>query len=278
MILQKNIEIIEFSDISFSRKTQLGKGGAGRVYLGKYLSSEVAIKEYYTYNLYDDFENEDTKDLLVEIVNALSLNIPKVNRCYGVSINEKEGLVYTVHELAFGNLKKKLQEKLPIETKHEITKQILEIMMHLYKKKIVHRDIKPENFLITKNGEVQIADFGTIRKMQNNETKTLNAAYTVRYAPPEFILGTNFAGFYSDVWSIGLVLFQIYYGVDFWKGYAEKDIEESIKGKKIPSFEYCKDVPKEITDIIKEAVVLDEKARISIVEIQKRFEKIINKK
>ena len=110
MLLQKNIEIIEYSDISFSRKAQLGKGGAGKVYIGKYLVSEVAIKEYFTYNLYDDFDNEDTTYLLVEIANALSLNIPRVNRCYGVSINEKEGLVYTVHELAVTNLKKKLMK------------------------------------------------------------------------------------------------------------------------------------------------------------------------
>lgn len=85
-------------------------------------------------------------------------------------------------------------------------------------------------------------------------------------------------GLYSDVWSMGLVFYQIYYGVDLWKGYNEEDIKDSIKAKKIPSLEYSKNVPKEITDIIKESVVFEEKARINMLDAQKRFEKLMNKK
>jgi len=66
-------------------------------------------------------------------------------------------------------------------------------MAYLNKKKIVHRDLKPENFLISKSGELQICDFGTIRKIKNDETVTFNSSYTIRYAPPEFIKEMNVA-------------------------------------------------------------------------------------
>lgn len=69
-------------------------------------------------------------------------------------------------------------------------------------------------------------------------TKTLNSSYTVRYAPPEFILDLNIAGLFSDVWSIGLILCHIYYGVDLWNGKKENEIIESIKNEDLPSIEY----------------------------------------
>jgi len=93
LLQSKNIEIIDYSEIKIFRKELLGKGGVGRVYKGKYSSSDVAIKEYFQYNLFDSFENEQTLSIMVEIINALALNIPKVKRCYDVSINENDGII-----------------------------------------------------------------------------------------------------------------------------------------------------------------------------------------
>ena len=60
--------------------------------------------------------------------NTHSLNIPRVNKCYGIAVNEQMGLIYMVHKLASNNLKAKLQEKLIMKQKNEYTKQILSIM------------------------------------------------------------------------------------------------------------------------------------------------------
>ena len=273
MLKERNIQIIHFSDLNFSRKNLLGKGGVGRVYKGTIFNSEVAIKEYSNYNIFDNFHDNETLELLAEIVNSISLNIPKVNKCYGASIDEK-GVLYTIHELAVCSLKEKMKEEMDLKEKNEIVKQMLEILINLYKMRIIHRDLKPENFLLTKFGELQICDFGTIRKLNTEETYTLNATYTVRYAPPEFINDLNIAGSYSDIWSLGIILYQIYYGEDLWKGYKEKQIEESVKMNKIPNVEYSLNVPKEITNIIKESLKIVGKERISISEINKKFDKM----
>ena len=276
LLQSKNIEIIEFSELKIFRKELLGKGGVGRVYKGKYVSSDVAIKVYFQYNLYDNFQDENTVEIITEIVNALSLKLPKVNQCYGVSINENDGTIYTVHELAGGSLTSKLKENLTVSEKNDLTKQILEIMTHLYKKKIVHRDLKPDNFLISKHGELQVSDFGTIRKLKHEVTKTGNLSFTVRYAPPEFILEENKAGLFSDVWSIGLILYLIYYGNDLWMGKSEKEIEKCVREQNIPTVEYRPNIPKQITEVIRESLVFEGEKRISMMDIQKRLEKLLN--
>ena len=97
----------------------------------------------------------------------------------------------------------------------------------------------------------------------------------MRYAPPEFIKEDGLAGGYSDVWSIGLILYYIYYGEDLWKGFNEKGIQAEIKKNNIPNIEYIEDVPPGMTDIIKEALVFEGKKRIKIEEMNKRIEKII---
>ncbi len=146
------------------------------------MKSAVAIKVYSNFNIYDQLQDNQTVDLLKEVIGNFSLNFPKINKCYGLSIDEK-GVIYSVHELATESLKDKLEKKLNLSEKHEIVKQILSIMTYLNKKKIVHRDLKPENFLISKSGELQICDFGTIRKLKNDESLTANSSYTVKYAP-----------------------------------------------------------------------------------------------
>lgn len=266
--------MINFKNLSFSRKNLLGKGGVGRVYKGLYLKSDVAIKEYSNYNIFDNFQDEKTFDILLEVVNCLTLNVPRVNKCYGIAIDDK-GVVYSIHQLAACSLKEKLKQNLNMKRKHAITNQLMEIMLHLSNKSIIHRDLKPENFLINKSGELEICDFGTIRKLHHDETQTTNSSFTVRYAPPEFINDDGVAGVYSDVWSIGLILYFIYYGEDLWEGIKEKDIEKHIRKKKIPKIEESEDVPPGITDIIRRAVVYKGKKRIKIEEMNEMFEKII---
>lgn len=273
ILKRNNIEIIDNEKILISRKKLLGKGGNGRVYKGFFLKKEVAIKEYFSYNIYDNQQNEKN-DIIKEFVQCLTINIPKANKFYGVFF-DKNGLLYSVHELAECSLEEKLKEKLDLKTKHDLAKQILEIMTQLSKKNIIHRDLKPENLLINKSGELQICDFGSIRKLQHEETITENCNYTIRYAPPEFIQELGVAGLYSDIWSLGLILFYIYYGEKPWKGLNQNKIKEKILMNQIPKVEYDENVPKKITDIIKKTLVLEGKKRICIEEINNQFEKLV---
>jgi len=71
-----------------------------------------------------------------------------------------------------------------------------------------------------------------------------------------------------------VILYRVYYEEDLWKGYKQREIEQRIYKDKLPKIEYKKTFPKEITDIIKEALVFEGKMRITVSEISRRFEEI----
>ena len=146
-------------------------------------------------------------------------------------------------------------------------------MYHLYKKKVVHRDLKPENFLINKN-ELQICDFGTIRTMKSeNETKTQNKFFTPQYAPPEIVNEEDFIGLYSDVWSLGVILYEIYYETKFWGGIKIAKISLYMEKQELPKVQLENlNVPKEIQQINKGTLVYDRENRMDLMKIIELFD------
>ena len=155
----------------------------------------------------------------------------------------------------------------------------------LQKRKVIHRDLKPANFLLTSSGEVHICDFGSIKKIKNavsDETLSLNRNYTVKYAPPEFIVQEDGeigqVGLYSDIWSLGIILFEIYYDRPFWGKIRDDMVIGKILGKTVPQAKESQDVPSEITNIINQALVYEGKNRITIKEVFELFEKMKAKK
>ena len=274
-LAKKSIPYIQYCTLTFSRTDKIGGGGFGTVYKGRFVKSWVAIKEY-KHNIHDRNTDKavlDYQTVISEIANTTALNFPKFNRCFGASLNS-EGILYTVHELAECSLAAKLEEKLSLKEKNEIVEQILEIMSHLYNKKVVHRDLKPENFLISKSKELQICDFGTIRTIKGeNENQTLSQFYNPQYAPPEIVNEENIIGLYSDIWSLGIMLYEIYYGEKFWKGFTRREILIKMAKNELPQVKFeDSNVPKEIQKIIKGTIVFEGKKRIDLMKILELFE------
>ena len=280
---KKSIPFIDFSELKISRPDLLGVGGSGKVYKGFFLSTPVAIKQYLNLNLFEGKQSEDDAcfSFLNEISNVLALNFPKFNRCHGVSLND-QGDLFIVHDLAASSLGKKLKtgSLTNIQQKHDIAEQILQIMLTLNKLKAIHRNLKPENFLLNSLGEVHICDFGPIRIIRNaisDQTLSYNYNFTVKYAPPEFIVQEDCemgeVGLYSDIWSLGVILFEIYYEKPFWGKMTNNCIINQIYTKAVPKAQDSSDVPPEITYIVNRALVIDGKMRITLHEILELFEK-----
>ena len=74
---------------------------------------------------------------------------------------------------------------------------------------IIHRDIKPENLLIDENDRVKITDFGVSLMAVNGDDHIKNAAGSTLYFSPEICSGKGYRGKKSDIWALGVTLYQL---------------------------------------------------------------------
>lgn len=98
--------------------------------------------------------------------------------------------------------------------------QICGALNYLHGEGIVHQDIKPDNILIGDLGKYLLTDFGISAKMRSTLRKSTNTgkALTVAYAPPERFRGIQISGASGDIFSIGVMIFELVTGDVPWMG------------------------------------------------------------
>lgn len=128
---------------------------------------------------------------------------------------EDEDRIYLAMELVEGEtLRARIveQERLTVRESLAITAQVLEALVAAHNAGIVHRDIKPENILIDRSELVKVADFGLARAIgSNNSSASATLLGTVAYISPE-VVTQGHADERSDLYSLGVVLFEMLTG------------------------------------------------------------------
>jgi len=167
--------------------------------------------------------------------------------------------VFIVMELVEGNtLREYLHEQgsLSIDQAISVISPVLSALSAAHKLGIVHRDIKPENILISKDGRVKIADFGLARGALLGTTMTVESSVilgSVSYLSPEQVQ-RGIADARSDVYAVGIVLFEILTGEKPYKG--EDPIQIAFKhvNEKVPAPSTLKpSIPPEIDALVQRA-------------------------
>ena len=152
----------------------------------------------------------------------------------------------------------------------KFTFQILKGIEYLHSHHIMHRDIKAGNILIDKHNHIYLIDFGLSSILGQNE-ETTGSMGTITYAPPEMYSNKTYS--YSiDVWSMGVVLYYLYYGVmPFSKEKSTPyDVIENIRTKKLNfDIESADKEEKKMIRVIKKCLVRDMKMRITAEEVSK---------
>lgn len=137
-----------------------------------------------------------------------------------VSVHDmgEEPVPYIVMELVNGrSLADLLLERhaLPVAQALDLASQVLAGLAMAHVRQLVHRDIKPGNVLLTVNGTAKVADFGIARAAQGAGTaltRTGRMIGTPHYMSPEQILGRSDIDGRSDLYSVGVMLFQMLAG------------------------------------------------------------------
>ncbi|CAH3129199.1 unnamed protein product [Porites lobata] len=103
----------------------------------------------------------------------------------------------------------------------DITHQLLNGIDFLHSHRIVHRDLKPQNILISRTGQVKIADFGLARIYRDAMALT-SVVVTLWYRAPEVLLHSSYATA-VDIWSIGCIMAELYNRKPLFEGKSEVD-------------------------------------------------------
>ena len=190
---------------------KVGEGGMGIVYLAydTKLKRNVALKFLPPHVARNQAERIRFEQ---EAQSVARLNHPNVTQIF--AIEETDDDLFIVMEYVEGTeLKDGIEEdKLSLEEKVHIARQIASGLRAAHEKQIVHRDIKSKNIMISEAGTVKVMDFGLAR-MQGSEhiTNPGTTVGTTSYMSPEQLHGEE-ATIQSDIWSYGVVLYELFTG------------------------------------------------------------------
>ncbi len=235
--------------------SKIGEGGMGIIYKAQdtKLKREVALK-FLPPELTRD---QEAKERFIREAQTIS-GIDHPNICTVYEIDEtKDGQIFIAMACYNGRtLKEKLEDcRITIEEAVNITIDVTQGLAKAHKQGIVHRDIKPANIFITNDGVVKILDFGLAKlASQSSLTKTGSTPGTVFYMSPEQAKGVKI-DHRTDVWSLGVVLYEMITGKLPFRGEYEQAIIYSIlneKPEKVRSI--YGDIPVEIERIIDKAL------------------------
>ena len=255
---------------------KLGEGGMGEVYKARdtKLDRFVALK-FLPSQL---TASEDDKSRFIQEAKAASaMNHPNV--CTIHSIEEHDNQLFIVMEYVDGvtlrNNKQVLSEKRILE----IAAQIADGLGAAHEKGIVHRDIKPENIMIRKDGIAQIMDFGLAKLYKDSNvsrlTKAGSTVGTMGYMSPEQVQGFD-VDFRTDIFSLGVVLYEILAGDSPFKGMHESAIMYEIVNVEAQPISSIKpEIDPALDEIILECLEKDRDERLqSAKELARNLRKI----
>lgn len=205
---------------------RIGAGGMGEVYRAhdEQLGRDVAIKVLPA----SSFSDPAARARLVrEARTASKLNHPHI--CTIHEVGESEGQAYIAMELVEGHtLSARLATgPLPPDQVLRYGLQLADALAHAHDRGVAHRDFKSANVVITPEGRAKVLDFGLAKRLSGEESVeattqvSLTApgmlAGTVAYMAPEQLRGQR-ADTRSDVWALGVVLYEMVAGSQPFQG------------------------------------------------------------
>jgi serine/threonine-protein kinase len=247
----------------------LGEGGMGLVYLAfdEALQRKVALKF-----LPPEFTSDKRRvqRFRLEARATSALNHPNILTVH--EIGETDGRHFIVTEFVEGETLRRLvgRGRSRVSEVLDLAVQLTSALSAAHAAGIVHRDIKPENIMVRPDGYVKVVDFGIAKLTESAAslsytgtvvTTETGAAGTVHYMSPEQARGLDTDG-RTDLWSLGVVLYEMLAGRTPFSGTTQSQIVTSIlENEPQPLTHNFPEVPAELEWIIAHALRKDREER-----------------
>ena len=253
---------------------RIGTGGMGDVYLATDMTAgrKAALK---LLPMRFTGDAERLKRFQQEARAVVALNHPNILTVY--EIGEDHSIHYIASELIEGEtLRQRLMRgRMEVGEAVDVAIQVASALAAAHQEGIVHRDIKPENIMLRPDGYVKVLDFGIAKLAEQEvpvtipkdkalllvETNLGSILGTVRYMSPEQACGAP-ADKRTDIWSLGVVLYEMVTGHAPFTGDTPREVMSSILEKEPPPLtRYVAHTPAELRQIIGKALRKDRTER-----------------
>ena len=222
-------------------EARLGKGGMGSVWLANHpmLNVKLAIKVLDPQVA--NAKHTHVARFLQEAKLAATIHHPNLVCVNDVDRDSASGLYYLVMEhVPGGTLTDLLARRGTLDEAEalRIVRQIAEALRHAVQYGMVHRDIKPDNIMFGENGEAKLADLGIAKAPCANEEQRLTLATdafgTPAYMSPEQAYASANVDIRADIYSLGLVLYEMLSGRRGYCGKTTAEIIQQVVSDRLP--------------------------------------------
>lgn len=209
---------------------KIGEGGMGVVYRAEdtKLKRTVALKFITPQAMASP---EERKRFVREAQAAASLDHPNICTLYEIDDAEGQTFIAMAHIRGQTLAEKIKAAPLKQEEAIDIAMQVADGLEEAHQKGIIHRDIKSTNIMVTEKGQAKIMDFGLAKLIEGSKlTQTATIMGTVSYMSPEQAFGEPTDN-RTDIWSLGVVLYEMLTGQLPFKGEYQQVVLHSILNK-----------------------------------------------
>lgn len=256
---------------------KLGKGGLGEVWKARdpRLNRVVALK----FLTFEQTGPSSPFDLLREARAASALNHPNIITIF--EVGESGSQSYLAMEFVEGEtLRARLNRPpFPLAEALDVAGQVIDGLAVAHRIGVIHRDLKPENILLRVDGYVKLLDFGLAKVVPSGRTSTAEFTPgggittesgvimgTLSYMSPEQARGQTVTPA-SDVFSFGIVLFEMLSGEHPFQAETPIDIMSAILSRQSPVLhQRAPSVPRELSDVCSRALEKDSSKRYASAE------------
>lgn len=222
---------------------ELGSGGMGSAYRVRdpETATDLVVKVMHPAIGTRDFERRFIREAEI----AMRIEHPNLVKVYDVGRDPETGLAYMTMEYeSGGSLRDKIVEKLlagehfSVREALDVVRKIAGALEAVSEAGAVHRDVKPDNILFDAAGEPVLADLG-VAKVENDASTVLTMSNVIvgtpSYMAPEHLLDSHDADCRADIYSLGIVLWEMLAGERPNADAAQAELmSRAVRGERIP--------------------------------------------